>query len=991
MSTEGFVFSAPRTHGGWSYQLARRIRYAGALALATGVPVVASAQGSAPTKAPVKAPVVAPVKAPVMAPAKTPTPTPASTPATAATSAQDFGRITGRVVDAAGGQPLANVEVTIVGTTLGGRSDLDGRYSILRVPAGAKSVVARTLGRQPKRFDGVVVTAGTAAVVNFVLNQASVELQSVVVRAAAGDRSATGASLLAAQQRAASASDGISAEQIKKTPDSNAGEAAARVSGVSIVDGKFLVARGLSERYSTTLVNGAEVASPEPTRKLVPLDIFPSSLLESIVVTKSATPDKPGDFSGGAVEIKTKEFPENTVRQFSFSQGYNSQTTFRALPFPARSGLDLLGFDNGRREPAYQPADSLFASPAIVERFGEGIRNTWNPTPRSVLPKFGFGATFGGQRPSEKAALGYVVSLTYSAAQDQQTDRFFGFFASPDNPLERGFVYQDSRNTVDWGAVGNFSLRLGRNTKLGWKNLYTRNAEELYSFTDGFNVDLTGDLRLYQFQYVERNLFQSQFSGEHLLPMLHSSRLEWKATVGQSGRNEPDNRQVRYGRGEATSAPFQLLNNNDAWLRTLNDQQRSAQLDWSVPLRLLWTDFTFKTGALARLKQRKFVGKLYSFSPSQTIPLPNDLRSLPPEKVFQPENIGSFIDVQFPGTISQPYDADEDLYAAYGMLDLRVGSKLRIVTGARMEDWRVDLFDGGRARFPKGDTTKVPTLRRNRDILLSANATYALSDRANLRLAAFQSVNRPDTRELSRDEYTEVAGSCATAGNPKLQRGTIANADARVEWYPRPGEILSLSGFYKRFADPIIRVVDSKNNCTYSVANAESAENIGGELELRKDLSFLPGALERLSASLNVTLVRTSVVISPVFGNYLPGLDLEGQSPYVFNAGLSYRSKTDALTASVLFNVFGDRIVRYGFASSGGANAKQGPNLIERGRSSVDAKLQRAFGEKLSVSLSAKNLTNQRVQFYQTVTKGEVSTGRATPGVSFDLGVTLAR
>jgi hypothetical protein len=902
---------------------------------------------------------------------------------------QDEGRVTGRTIDAATGQPLTNVEVSIVGTTLGARSDLDGRFTILRVPAGAQAVVARRIGLQPKRFDGVLVKVGEATVVNFSLGEATLELQSVVVSATAGDRSSTDASLLAAQQRAASASDGISSEQIKRTPDSNAGEAAARVSGVSIVDGKFLVARGLSERYSTTLLNGAEVASPEPTRKIVPLDVFPASLLESIVVTKSATPDKPGDFSGGAVEIKTKEFPDNTIRQFNVSQGYNSQTTFQAVPIPARSALDFLGFDNGRRAPQVPRGDQQ-VTPFVAERFAEGLRNTWSPRAVRVLPNLGLGVTLGGQRASDRAPLGYVFSLTYSAGSDRQADRFFGFYSDPQNPAERGYVYQDQRNTLDWGAVGNMSLRLGQNSKLSWKNLYTRNAEELYSTAEGFNIDQDGDLRLYQFQYVERHLLQTQLTGEHLLPFLRSSRLEWKATVSRSGRNEPDNRQVQYGRDPSFPDPFRLLRNNDIWNRTLDDRSTSLQADWSVPLRLLWTDFTFKTGALARRKQRAFAAELYSISPVITAPLPNDLLFLPPELLFQPENLGTFIAVDFPGGRAQPYDADDNLDAAYAMLDLQFGPRLRVVTGARVEDWRIDLFDGGRARFA-GDTSVVPTLRRNRDVLLSANATYALTDRTNLRLAAFQSVSRPDTRELSNDEYVEVSGSCATIGNPDLQRGTVLNADARLEWYPSPGEVLSFSGFYKRFASPIIRVVTQRNNCTYEFANAESAQNFGAEVEVRKELRFLPGVLERLSASFNLTLVRTSVVISPRFGVYDPGLDLEGQSPYVVNAGLAYRSADNALTASLLYNLFDDRIVRYGFQSGGGPDAVQGPNLIERGRGTLDAKLQRAFGERVTVALSGRNLTNQRIQFYQTVSSGEESTGRATPGVSLQLGVSVAR
>jgi hypothetical protein len=898
--------------------------------------------------------------------------------------------VTGRALDVATGQGLPNTMISIIGTTLTTRTDLDGRYTIVGVPFGRYSIVARRIGYQPKQFDNISVATTDATLVNFSIGTATVELQSIVVSASAGDRSASQASLLSAQQRAASASDGISAEQIKKTPDANAGEAATRVSGISIVDGKFLVARGLSERYSTTLLNGAEVASPEPAKKLVPLDVFPSSLLESIVVTKSATPDKPGDFSGGAVEIKTKEFPDNPIRQLSISQGYNSQATFKALPFPTKSGLDFLGFDLGHRAPPPFPADSVLANPFAVERFAEAIRSDWAPPAIHRLPSLGLGMTVGGQRPSEKVALGYVVSLTYSAGSEHQADRFYQFFTDPKGSANRAFVYQDHRNVVDWGAVANLSLRFGTGTKVSLKNLYTRSAEEAYSTSEGFSVDRNGDLRQYQFQYIERALLQSQLVGEHLLGFLWSSRLEWKATLSASGRNEPDNRQLEYTR-VGSGSRFGLGQNSDLWYRNLNDQQRSLQADWQMPLRVLWTPMTVKTGAMVRRKARTFDARLMSFNPRSSTEIPDDLIYLPPERLFTPENVGGFLSLGFPGNTAQPYDADDNINAAYGMLDMELASHVRLVAGARLEDWNIDLYDGGRARYARGDTTNVRVVKNNRDILPSANLTVALSDKTNLRVAAFASVARPDTRELSLDEYVEVSGQCSTSGNPALRRSKIYNGDARLEWYPRAGEVVSVSGFYKYFSDPIVRVVQGRNGCSYGYENGQSAQNLGAELDLRQDLTYLPAALSRVSLGFNLTLVKSSVVIAPRFGTYTAGLDLEGQSPYLANGSATYRSTSGRFTTTMLYNLFGDRIVRYGFRSSGGIDAVQGPNIVERGRGTLDFKMQQAIGSQVTVTLSGKNLTNARTQFVQQIASGQVVTARSTPGFTIQLGASVAR
>ncbi|MBC7895854.1 MAG: TonB-dependent receptor [Cytophagaceae bacterium] len=895
------------------------------------------------------------------------------------------GRIAGRVLDAASGQPITGARIAIGDSVAAVVSDLDGRFRTPLLRPGRYRVIARRLGMQPKQYDSIAVTDGQTTLVNFALSQAAVALQTVVVNEARGDRATSEAGLLAVQQKAASATDGISSEQISRSTDSDAGQAATRVPGVSIVGSKFVVVRGLSERYSNTLLNGVEVASPEPTKKIVPMDIFPASLIDGIVVTKSATPDKPGDFAGGSVEIKTKEFPEEFVLQYNVSLGHNSLVTGKRADLPNWRGLDFAGWDAGGRRKA-PPLPASFEDPTDVERYEEGLRNTWAPPMRRVLPDIGFGVNLGDQRQWGTSALGYLFSVTYSNKNELQPDRLFQFLLDPSANPARGYVYRERRTSADWGTLFNTSVRLGSNHKFGWKNLYTRNAEEQYVTNEGFNIDLNGAFRGFQYSYITRDLLQSQLVGEHLGHLFVPWRAEWKATWSESHRDEPDNRQVPYVRPVDDSSYF-MGNNSDFWFRYLDDTQRNGQVDFSVPLPWFGSrDVMVKTGGLARRKVREFDASLAALSLNGEVTLPSRFGTLTPERLFQPENLGTFLQVNFPGNLAQPYSADDDLLAVYGMLDLPVLSWLRIVGGVRLEDWRLDLFDGGRARFAE-DTTLQATVRRNKDLLWSGNATIALGSRMNVRLAAFKTLARPDTRELSQDEYVDIVGGCPTIGNPTLQRTLVTNGDARWEWYPGPGEVVAVSGFYKYFELPIIRAVTGDNNCRFTFNNGIDATNLGAEIDIRKGLTFLPGALGNIAIGLNGTYVQSTLTIDSRFGVYDSDLQLEDQSPFLFNGNVNYVDSRGRFEASMLYNWFGDRISRYGFRSGGGTASVQGPNIVEDGRGTLDVKVQWRALPKWRVTVSGKNLTDNRIAFHQDTDRGRIRTGLARGGIGISLGV----
>ncbi len=918
---------------------------------------------------------------------------------TASPQTQDggSGRVAGQIVDRNSGRPITWARIAIQGRRIRVETDLDGRYRLPPLTPGIYSISVMAIGYQPVQIDSVRVTDGGTTPVDVSMRPTVVELEGVTVAAEVISRPTTDIAMLALQKLAPVVADGLSAEAISRTPDSDAADAVTRVTGVSVFDGKFVIVRGLPERYSNTLLNGSELVSPEPDRRVVPLDIFPASLLQSIMTSKTATPDRPADFAGGSVEIRTKEFPEEFVFQTSMSLGYNSRSTFRRIPMVGRSGSDVLGFDDGDRDLPSPVPEVGFAN----ESFAEGVRNVWTPPSRTVLPDLGLGMNLGGQLGSG-TPIGYILSFTYGASRKFTNDRLFQFFGDPKTPPVSAFVYdQESGGEVDWGAIANFSTLLGSHTKLGWKNLYTRTASEDIVRNHGVTMEDDRTVRSYQARYVEKDFIQTQVSGEHQISFLFNSRLEWRGTASLARRDEPDNRQTKYSLEDDTyRLIFQLPTR--FWDRYLEDLQYAGQLDFTVPMGL-WRpqDTELKVGALWRFKDRDFQNDRYQIVLDLQDPYVDLASQLEPEDAFSPENMGTAFDVKRMFTGVEAYGADDDIKAYYAMLDLPLLPFLRAVGGARVEDWHMSIYPGGRdtimgeslPRFYRNgcilneqggscaDSSKVSAP----DILLSANVSLDFGGSVKLRLAGYETVSRPDARELQPDFYVPVSGECSRTGNPLLQRTLIQNADVRLEAYPGAGELIAVSGFYKQFEKPIVETVvqTSADACQVRFQNAEMADNYGLEVELRKSLDFLPGFFRDLSLGANFTYVESNVEIDPALGDFPEGLNLQAQSPYLFNSSLIYDNTAASFRGALFLNYFSNRIAMYGLTSTSTLQ----PNIIERGRITVDTKFSLGFMEHLSLTVSGKNLTNAVTEFFHETSVGRAITGSHRPGMSISLGV----
>lgn len=901
--------------------------------------------------------------------------------------AQQEGRIAGTVSDAATGRPIADASVELVGTQVRIATDLEGRYRTQSLAPGTYTVHVSMLGYTTLRVDSVRVAAGDVTTLPLVLEPTAIELEAVVATVTS-QRAATDAGLLAIRRNAAAVMDGISAEEISRSPDSDAADAIARVTGVSVVDDRFVVVRGLTERYSNTLLNGVELASPEPTRRVVPLDIFPASLLESITTVKAATPDLPGNFVAGSVNIQTKDFPEERVLELDVSQGYNSLTTFDKVPVLSRKGVgDLLGFDGNDRY--RRPGD--FDNPnALIS----SIRRDWTPAPRTVPPDFGLSFQYGDQVGTFERALGYIISFDYGFKTSYDPAERFAFR----NSLGETVIETETEHattTADWGIVGNATLRLGPSHTLGIKNLVTQESEEfVIPFQLAFESEREqlGSLReRHQVRYIERGLWQTQLRGEHRFTAPITTLWNWNLTVSRARRDEPENRTLNYTE-QLDGSPMRLhfsKPENLYWFRFLEDRTYGANIDLSLPIEPWFAgQALLKTGISARWKERDFDAEAFRLTPavngipSGGTPLDGyEALRLPPELVTAPENIGRNLVAVPVNEFGLPYTADDAVRAAYAMADVPLLFGLRAVGGVRLEQWDLELINEDDTGNPASVTN-----REEEDLLWSLNLTLPLNDEMNLRAAGFRSVSRPDAREVANTTSQPVVGRCEERGNPDLTRAQAINGDLRWEWYPALGEVVSLSGFYKQFTDAIVKrvVVFQTDKCRISHLNARTAFVRGGEIELRKRLGFLHSALDDMALGFNFTYSDGGAEL--ILRETLFDLALQDLSKYVANASLSYSNADADLTATVLFNYFDDRLSLYGDIDG---NNNKTPDIIEQGRGTLGFKVTKRF-RGITASLSGNNLTNEVVRESQETDAGLFPVGFSRPGVSLSLSLGYA-
>ena len=892
------------------------------------------------------------------------------------------GTVRGFVLDLGTGSSLHGVVIEVRPAGLTVQTDIDGMFSI-ELPPGEYSIVARKPGYMERKIGGVKASAGEETWQEVPLTPEGGVIQETVEVVATSEK-ATVEALLSERKGMAALTDSIGRQEMSMIPGGDGAEVMQRVTGVSIVDNKYVFVRGLGERYSATQLNGSMIPSTQPDKKVVAMDLFPSSLLENIQTEKSYSPDQPGEFAGGLVKVNTLDFPTGATFRLSYGTDFNSLSTFK--PFQGYRGgkYDFWGYDDGSRAlPNIIPDEKLIRktpfSPGFtateMQAFGHSFANQWTFNKKNdAIPGQKFSVVGGNTWGN----LGLVLAFNHGTEYRSRTERQTYYKLSAGDQLQpfNDYDFSLSTQSVRTGATGNLAYRVGNNHKILFRNFYTHDSSDESRFFQGPNRDFGQELRDYRLRFVEESIYSGQVSGEHYLPLFGNSLLEWKLTRSISSLDEPDLRESLYEFSASQNA-FVFADESQSGFRQFSDLNEKI---WDPDVNL--TTFfnggglfgSIKVGTSYRDRSRDFYARRFRYIPISTRGI--DLTQSP-EEILTLENIRpNGYEIREETRNTDAYDGRQINRAFYGMADVLV-SRWRFVGGARLESdmQRVNTFD---PFVP--DKATISTELNNSDVLPALNVIYQLNSQMNLRGSASKTLNRPEFRELAPFDFTDVIGGRSVIGYPGLERATIQNYDVRWEWFPGPVDLISGSFFYKRFKSPIERVVEMTAQLRTSFRNADSAENYGFELDFRRNLSFLTEGLEDFSVNLNYTFVDSSVTIPDESIIVLTSLrrPLAGQSRHVVNGILEYSNSRFRTVARGLLNFQGQRISDVGALGL--------PDIFEDGYTRLDLVVMQPLGEsrKWNLKVTGENLLDQEVRFTQGgLPQRTFHTGRT-------LGITLA-
>ncbi|MBN1164236.1 MAG: TonB-dependent receptor [Candidatus Krumholzibacteriota bacterium] len=811
----------------------------------------------------------------------------------------------GVIQDEKSNEVLTAASILVVGTSLGGTTDLDGRFSIRDIPAGTYDIRITCAGYNPKTVPGFLINEGEPVELNVKLRSIGGDAYVIDDMVVTAERVlSTAAAVLANRKRSAIIGDAISAEQISRSPDATSGEALKRVTGLSVVDDKYVFIRGVTDRYNGTALNGVSVTSTDTDadKKSFSYDLVPASLLSNTVVAKTATPDLPGDFSGGFVQVNTLDFPDDMQLKLTYGQSYNELTSQKDFYSSEGGEKDWYGRDDGSRA---LPAEDLSGN-ALARK----LPNNWRTRGKEAPLNQKFNIAYGDNYWIGDHELGLVAALTYGSSFKTKP-----FVESPSfkGTMIAHFEGTHYTRSILWGGLVNLNYKPHPLHKISFKNNYVQSAEEKISFSEG--LPETGQFRYKQtIEWDQRNLYLGQLSGDHKLPFLNNLQMEWQGYRSTSEAEEPDRKHVEFEQGAGDW--FAFKDNYRTWSQ-LADDSEGMGADLTLPLSG-W--FDLKAGILNHKMERTYDITAYSTDPS-SVRRPNyGLLVLPVETVFDPDNYGdrkfSFVPVT---VFTGEYSGTHDLLAYYGMIDYPFslgGQRFRLVGGARVEesDQVVNTVKS------VDDPTPIDARVKEKDVLPSLNLTYQFNDKTNLRLAYYKSVNRPEFRELANVLYYDFNRIQNVIGNPDLKRAVIKNFDARLEIFPGLGEVIAVSYFYKDLENAIEeRLIPSPERFLRTWFNSPVGHNYGWEIEARKSFGFIHGYGKNFSLAGNYTRIWSSIEYKETKtdkqGKPVTTVDtrvMQGQSPWTVNVSFQYFDPRIGTSVTLLYNNIGRRLSAVG-------------------------------------------------------------------------------
>ncbi|MCC6410244.1 MAG: TonB-dependent receptor [Saprospiraceae bacterium] len=947
--------------------------------------------------------------------------------------------VAGKIVDKVSGESLIGAAVKAVGpVSKGAVTDYDGNF-VFEVEPGTYTVTISYTSYREQVIEGFECKAGATNTLDVALETADQTITEVVITATTVRN--TDASLIALQRKSLSIQDGISSQQIGRTGVTNAADAMKQVTGAVVEGGKYIVMRGLGDRYSVSQLNGITMPSTDPYRNSSSLDLIPSQMIENIVTLKTFTPDQPGNFSGGLVNVTTKSFPDKFNIYFGLNSSFNTQASGinNFLGHGSDAGdLDWLGYDDGGRalpdilkdennrnqltQNAYLDARNPKADNndlrQLMNQSSRELSNVFTPTQKNTPVNHGFTFSLGDNKRVFGNTLGYSFGVNYSREFLHYDNGVVNTYVTSDP--QTLFGYQKLREsksveTPHLGGLFNLSYKLGNNHGLTFNLIYNNDAEIIGRTQEGSfagQVSTPGATFLTNsMEFIRRQYTSYQLSGRHVMPEFGGVEIDWSGSINNSSQQEPDTRYFAYlnyidDDGNNTYAI------NDAefrppfhFFRELNDKGYEGKVDITVPfLRQGNASSTnaIKFGGMYSNLQRGF--SEYQFSHQRHGGVPSDIYFNQYqgdfEGFFSYDNFG-VVDTtyfeQYPDSVRRYdigyyyvnqvnnrnfYDGDQTIAAAYLMGIYNVLPRLKLIAGVRMES--TDML------VVSKDTSIQASKIDITDPLYSGSLIYTLTEKSNLRFAATQTLARPNMRELAPFAQFDTKNGFFNVGNPDLTRTLIQNYDLRYEVYPNFGELIAVSVFYKRFEDPILRRFDpSATIPTLGYTNIDEAMIYGAEFEVRKNLAFIGGKfMQNMFLSTNVAFIHSEYKIPQDELNSSLGVDstydlttrpFQSQSPFIVNAALSYINPERGWESSVSFNISGSRLYNISLAAT--------PDVYEAPVPLLNFNISKTFFDHYRVGFSAQNILNPVYQRTQNFKGTEYIAESATYGTKFGLSL----
>ena len=879
-------------------------------------------------------------------------------------------QLKGVVIDKNSKETLIGAVISIEGTDVKAVTDVNGNFSFEGLKDGTYTLYIKYVGYKTLKIDGVQMKDANLTIA---LQPDEQQLKGVTVTAV--ERRNTDAAMIQVAKSSPVIVSNVSAQEISRTQDTNAGEVIRRVPGVSLIDDKFVMVRGLSQRYNNVWVNGGAVPSSEADSRAFSFDIIPSSQIDNLTIVKSPTAEYPADYSGGFIIVNTKEIPAENSFSLSVGGNWNTASAFQDFAYSKGSATDFLAFDNGIRSIHgginASLAPQLDANGSPIDNYatsllGNHLNNDWMVKSKKPLGDLKLAASLNHRWMLGGRTLGMLAALNYTneyRTYEKMENNLFGIYdAANDKPnYLRHSVDDQYNNNVRLGAMLNFTLlSKNGNHKYQFKNIFNQLATSRYTWRDGVSAQSNLE-RSAEYYYRSRTTYNGQLTGKHTFT---SDALDWSIGYAYANRHLPDRR--RYLIDDALeSGVYALSTGNDISREWTQLDEHILSLGINDKHHFKFGNFEpdLQVGAYGEYRSRKYQTRefIYNWNVSDNN-MPSDFRhSDIPTLLSNEENMGyDKLYLLEQKQMRNNYRGHNTLGAGYLTLSLPFG-QFGIHAGVRFEHNDMELISNTRD-YEKSETSRH---YRTSDFFPSLNTTYKLNDQHQIRLSYGRSINRPEFREVSSSVYYDFDLASNVQGNTELKNCYVDNLDLRYEWYPSRGELISLAVFYKHFDSPIewTYTVAGGTDLIYSYKNAKSASNYGIELDIRKSLDFI--GLRDFSWSFNGAMIKSKVQFEK--GAKEENRPMQGQSPYLINTGLFYKNEPLKMDITLLYNRIGKRIIGVGRSegSSGDDSNARVPHSYEMPRNTIDLSFAKKFGSHLELKLNIRDLLAEKVYYKQ--------------------------